>query len=332
MSQRSGLKAAVASLLFAVSAAATAAQQPAGPSAQTPAAPGDIVITQQKLNRDAVDDFVDDVTVDANGQIAMFRAPICPFVDGFVDWQNKEVEKRIRQSAEAVGLPAAKEKCSPNVVLMVAKDAGATLRKLSDKKPILFQGILPTEVRGLLRQKGPVWTWQTIVESGSDGRFAPSSSDYKTGSKGADGSGGAGGRFEDNASGFRTNIHSRVLKTTKPDMVASFILIDFDALEGLTLTQIADYATIRTLARTQAKPTLRQRTMLRLFDVPADRRADLDQLTAWDMAYLQALYRSSNAISANLQKGAITTEMRRRLARQGKAAPPPDTKPRGVRD
>lgn len=328
MRNRVGLAAGLGSLLLSVVGTPAAAVQGQGapPANSRTQQPGDIIVTHQTWPRDAFTDFVDDVTVDVNGQIAMFRAPICPFVDGFADSQNKQIEQRIRRVAEQIGLPAAKDKCSPNVVLMVANDAAATLRGLERKNPILFQGIVPSEVRGLMRQKGPVWTWQTILESPSDGRANPSSSEYKTGSGGAPSSAGGGGgytsRFEENASALRITSQSRIRKTTRPDLFASFILIDFDELAGLTLTQIADYATIRTLARTQPKPNLRQRTMLRLLDVPRDRRAELDQLTRWDIAYLQALYKSTNTVSASLQKSTITAEMRRRFA-SGTAAPQP---------
>jgi hypothetical protein len=220
---------------------------------------------------------------------------------------------------------------SPASLRSVAAPLVATIRTtlgehLAGEKPILFQGIVPTEVRGLLRQTGPVWTWQTIVESPSDGRSSPSSSDYKTSSGGAPSSAGGGGggssRFEENASALRLSTHSRILQTTRPDLLTSFMLIDFAAIKGLSPTQIADYAAMRTLARTQAKPSLRQRTMLRLFDIPPDWRAELDQLTVWDVAYLQALYKSTNRVAVSLQKGTITSEMRRRLAARGPGVQP----------
>lgn len=332
-SSRIVLSAGLGSLLLAVIATPAAALQ--GQGAVTAASrtqqPGEIVVTHQTWPRDAFTDFVDDVTADVNGQIAMFRAPICPFVDGFADSQNKQIEQRIRRIAQEIGLPAAKDKCSPNVVVMVAKDAAVRLRNLERKNPILFQGILPSEVRGLMRQKGPVWTWQTILENSADGRSAPSSSDYETSSSGASGAAGGGGgassQFESNLGVFRTTIQSRVRKTTRPDLFASFIMIDFDELAGLTPTQVADYATIRTLARTQPKATVQQRTMLRLLDVPRERRAELDQLTAWDIAYLQALYKSNNAVSATLQKSVITAQMRRRFA-PGSTVAQPAPRPR----
>lgn len=304
----------------------------AAPAAAVQAQQADeIVVTQERLNRDAVTDFVDDVTVDANGQIAMYRAPICPFVDGFVDAQNRKIEQRIRQVAQMVGVEVAQGKCSPNLVLMAASDGAATMRRLAREKPVLFQDIRPAEVRAMLRQEGPVWTWQTILESPADGRSSPSSSDYKTGSGGVQGVGGVGSSFEDNSSALRITTQSRVLKTTRSDLFASFMLIDFAAIEGLGPTQIADYAAIRTLARTRAMPSLRQRTMLRLFDIPPEWRAELDQLTVWDLAYLQALYKSSNRVSASLQKGAITTEMRRRLAART-VVPQPASRPRAAQN
>lgn len=318
------LRAGLGFLLLGAVASPAAAQQSAGGQPQVPSSQ-DIVVTQERLNRDAVVDFVDDVTLDANGQIAMFRAPICPFVDGFVESQNRKIEQRIRDVAKTAGVGVAEGRCSPNLVLMVASNGAATLRKLHKERPILFQGILPAEVRGVLRQKGPVWTWQTILESPSDGRSDPSSSDFRTGSGGVQGAGGASSRFEENASALRTTTQSRVLKTTRPDLFASFILIDFAAIQGLGPIQIADYAAMRTLARTQARPTLRQRTILRLFDIPREWRAELDQLTPWDVAYLQALYKSTNRVSASMQKSTITTEMRRRLA-----APQPGVQPAGV--
>ena len=93
----------------------------------------------------------------------------------------------------------------------------------------------------------------------------------------------------------------------------SFVVFDLAAIEGLTLLQIADHAAMRALARTSPAALPARRSILTLF---ADRDAGSDpagELTGWDIAYLAALYRTGNVVSAHQHQASIARTMRAEL-------------------
>ena len=71
--------------------------------------------------------------------------------------------------------------------------------------------------------------------------------------------------------------------------MASLVVIQLDALRGLTTTQLADYAAMRVFARTQ--PSRLQRstapTILNIIDTPMNAQVPLT-LTQWDLGFLRA--------------------------------------------
>jgi hypothetical protein len=75
----------------------------------------------------------------------------------------------------------------------------------------------------------------------------------------------------------------------REDIVGVLVLFDRDDVRSMTLSQLADYATMRGLARTRPVDGDGQKldTILALFDQDA---TPPDTLTAFDTAYLGALY------------------------------------------
>jgi hypothetical protein len=96
------------------------------------------------------------------------------------------------------------------------------------------------------------------------------------------------------------------------ELVSSFVLIAARAVAGLTLTQIADYAAMRALAKTRAPASTSGPTILRLFD-ENNASAKPAELTSWDLGYLRSLYLTDNRLTANSQEAAISAGIRRSL-------------------
>src|SRR5437764_14088814 len=105
------------SLLLTLSASALA---PSGspPSAPVVAEPNTILIIGTKPTRHAIHNFIDDLTVDTDGQMAMFEQPICPASFGLPQPYNRIVERRLREDAARVGLRTAGERCGANVIVI----------------------------------------------------------------------------------------------------------------------------------------------------------------------------------------------------------------------
>jgi hypothetical protein len=90
--------------------------------------------------------------------------------------------------------------------------------------------------------------------------------------------------------------HSKIYGATRNDIINAMVLFDRNAVRGLTLTQLADYAAFRALTRMLPQTSdTRADSIVSLFDGAGNRPAEL---TAFDRAYLGALYNGLGNIPA----------------------------------
>ena len=291
-------KSALAWLLLAAFATNAEAQdQPSG---------GDtIVVTGTKPTKDAVATYVGEVTAPVGDQIASFHDPICPGVFGLPDAYKSVVEGRLREIAAAVGLRTANGRCDPNLVVLVTDSGGTLIRKLRKERPDVFGGLSFAQVDEVLRAKGPVHSWQAFELRGADGRPLDRVSLIDMGHGPQPVSDGYILRGT-------TDVISRTSKSVRRDIVSAFISLDVDAIDGLTLTQIADYSAMRTLAKTRVPKGFSGPSILGLFE-PSSRDSAAPKLTKWDLAYLRELYATQANVSASSQRSAISGAIRRDL-------------------
>jgi len=287
----------------AASRAASAA--PGQPSAQAAERDDEIVVTGSRNGRAAVAAFVEAVTVETDDQIARFATPLCPASFGLPPEQNEAIEARLRAIAAYLGVGAAGGGCRPNVVVIVAEQGGDFVHRLRRERPELFNALALADIRAIMRQTGPVRAWQTVEPRGADGRpmrrisFVPSP--------------GGPPRYVPNGYELTGVVPSLTSRSTRQDLSLSFVVFDLDAIEGLTLLQIADHAAMRALARTGAIGLPARRSILTLF---SDRNAGgppAEEMTNWDAAYLHALYRTANIVAAAQQRSNISRTMTREL-------------------
>jgi hypothetical protein len=152
----------------------------------------------------------------------------------------------------------------------------------------------------LVLQQGPVTTWQ--VEGTLDANGVPVS---EAASKAR-------------PFGYKMIVStdsSRLRPASRPYFKAGFVVLEMNALVGITTTQLADYAAMRLF--TQSDPeeikTLSSPTILKLLDTPMGGSAPIT-LTAWDMSFLKGLYSSEGRQYANRQRSQIRHEMKRDIA------------------
>lgn len=282
----------------------------AGLAAPTLAMRGDatneIIVTGVRDGRDPIFAFIEEVTVETDGQIAKFAVPICPIAIGLPVGHAEVIEARIRQIADHLGLGAEEGPCRANVVVAVADEGGDFVRQLRRERPEVFAALELPDIRSIMRLRGPVRAWQVVEPRGIDGRPMERISFIQTGPSEPPRPVARGFML----TGVMPSITGRPIRQ---DIVHSFIVFDVDALEGLTLLQIADHAAMRALARTTAAPLQAGRSIITLF-ADRDRSAEAArELTSWDAAYLRALYRTSNAVTAHQQRGNLARTMRRDL-------------------
>lgn len=202
-----------------------------------------------------------------------FEAPLCPAVFGLRDSYASAIVARIRANATQLEIPAAPDGCTPNLLVAFMRDSRTFLAEFERKRPEMFHQIAASERDELLRQSAPVRVWTNI-----------------------------GLRWTGNGPppiGWpraRPSVRGQLARPAMPearDILSAVVLFDEEAVVGMTLEQLADYATMRGLSHTRpANGDEPLATILAMFSDGTDR------LTPFDIAYLRSLYYAQSNLSA----------------------------------
>lgn len=263
-----------------------AAQRPAAPPAQDPAGQ-DVVVTGTLEREQEIRDFVGALTaqVPMTGQLARFEDAICPAAYGLSGAAREAVVNRMRLVAAYVGLRVADRGCRANVLLMVTRDKAAFLRRLASRYPQFFDEE-ENSPRLVTAQPGPVSAWHATIALNADGQPMA-----------------VQGGFGVNRT---TRPQSRVAASARPAFTAAAVVVEAEALTGLTTTQLADYALMRGLARTDPHRLTAGSppSILSVIEAPADAQVPVT-ITRWDLGFLRGLYASQANLRGPQQRGEI---------------------------
>lgn len=283
--------------------AAVAMLQPTNAQTVPPEEGSPIVVTGRRNEADDMRDFVRAFTHTRPGVLpSRFEQTVCPAALGLHPLQATAVVRRMRRVAKEVGIPVAGERCAPNVVVMVTRDKQVFLEELKRKHAAYFGQLSWSQVRKLARQPGPAVAWQTegapISARGVELFYDPAYNAYvnKT-----------------------TDAPSRMTAGARPQYDGAVVVVERRALAGLTVTQLADYAAIRSFAGADPKrlgPTSLP-TILRVLEAPMGTAVPLS-MTQWDLAFLRGFYSAPRNINTAGQRSAIDRSMKKDLARARK--------------
>ena len=268
------------------------AQQAAPPP---PPADDAIVVTGERGKGSPEQRFVAAIAAPSNnGQLARFTDKVCPRSFGLGGENDEALARRIRKVAAAAHVPVADADCRPNLVVLFVQDRRQAIARWRVDRPDFFAGLAPSRIAALAGGGDPVASWQIVRVMGKDGRPI--------------------GKADSDMYDYMVNeqtVPSRLVSSIQIEFSASFVLIEQKTIGNASLTQIADYAAMRTLANTDAKAAAAQRlpTILSLFS--NDGEPVPLSVTQWDLAYLTALYDSPLAVRASMQKRAMGKQMTR---------------------
>jgi hypothetical protein len=301
------LAAAIAAL-----AAAPAIGQPNEPGAPT----SDIVVTG--VRPEQIQSFVEQVSAipPSINQIARWNDDICTSVAGASREQAQHIVDRISYRAEQVGLSPGGAGCQPNVYVFLAAESDSFARRLVDERKSLFAYYHEEHVVTLGQEaltqfidtpRAIRW-WHVIQTRGGDGD--------RLGSQQA-GNGSPPPPREmrapdaDSLSGTQAvrSQGTRLRSAERQDFNRVVVIVDGTRASGYPIDSLADYIAMVTLA--QIDPAAQTRdypTILNLFDEDPEKIAF--EMTNWDIAYLDGLYRATrNAASSTQQVREISRRM-----------------------
>ncbi len=265
-----------------------------------------IIVTGNRNIEKQISQFVKAMTPGSQtSNIAQFEADVCPAAIGFMPRQKILIERRLRRVAVAAGWRVQREGCAPNAVFFAAADKAKFIRSLRKSHPSLFGEMSPSEIRRLIEEPGPTAAWQVdeLLTAG--------------GARYAEPSGGNSPPLKPDLLSYsqKNNARaSRISTGTRRAVAASLLLVEESAFEGLTTTQIADYAAMRLFARTDPNsvpPGIS--SILTIVDAPAEREVPVT-LTEWDLSFLRALHASPKSLFSAAQRGEIAHRMARELS------------------
>jgi hypothetical protein len=270
-----------------------------------PRDPSDIIVQGERDRDKQISHFIRSLTpAPVRGQTSRFESGICPAVAGLPDGQQVNIARRIRRVAQAAGIAVEKPGCDPNLVLIVTNDKAALLKKLARQRPDYFPGWSSGRLRDLERDRYPVAAWHIETSVESDGRLMPVVTV------------GSSQNGVPSDAGWTTEMASRLTTVSHRAFIAAVVVVQADALAGLTTTQLADYAAMRALVRTE--PTKfgqsGDSTILSIIDTPMGKPVPLT-LTAWDLSFIRAFYASSRNSYVEYQRSEMQRLMKRNLDR-----------------
>lgn len=277
-------------LSLAVAHPASAQQQVPEPESE------EVVVTGVRDVERQARDFVDALTpARVRGQIARFEGNACPAAYGLNAGQKAVVEARLRRLAEAAGAPLGNMGCSPNAILMVVDDKRSFLAELRRRHPHYFGALTPREVRRLVGASGPVAAWQLNGTVDARGISVEDTGDAAS---------------AETRSARNFDAPSRITPHVRPAFQATALVVERGALQGLTTTQLADYAAMRLLARTEPERLAGSsaNSILTIIDAPMGSAVPIT-LTTWDLAFLRGLYAGNDNLYAAEQRSQIRRRM-----------------------
>jgi hypothetical protein len=201
-----------------------------------------------------------------------FEGPVCPGIVGLRNDAAEVMVGRIRANLESFGRRLAEPgRCEPNLIVAVVQDGQDFMAQMRRNNGWVFAELSRSERDVVFGETGPARAFLRIRARTRDGMPIP--------------------RREALTDLPRTTMwmaHSKIYTATRNDILSALVLFDRDAIRGLTIDQLADYATFRAL--TQKLPenaNARSASILALFDGGADGPAGL---TEFDRIYLGKLY------------------------------------------
>lgn len=192
------------------------------------------------------------------------------------------------------------EGCGPNLFVLVTADKKKLLDEMRRVNDEAFGSLSSDKIRALYRQPGASVVWHSEGPPiGRDGKEAA---------------------FDD-SKGYYINQTTEAATRTNSGGTRQFasatVVVERRALDGLTVTQLADYVALR--AYTGADPARltsdKVPSILTVLDAPADAEVPAS-LTAWDLAFLDGFYGMARGLNSSSQRSVIADAVEKQVTKR----------------
>jgi hypothetical protein len=259
-------------------------------------------LTPEEARRQAVDFVRATGVAPGMQQAARWADPVCPRVLGLQGEYARIVETRMRRIAEEAGVAVARQPCDTNIAVSFVGDAGAMVRRIAQRSPRRLAEVPVTDRDTLIEGVAPIRWWYSTDLTTRDGMAARAVPNGFTGGEGAEG----GGSMLPANVPITLQYNSSIISTQGVRVLTTAtVIVDVDAVEGMTLDAVTDYVAMVAFAEIRARVPAPAGSVLALFEPEAPTAG----LTDRDRTFLSALYRLPLDRRAHSQRGFLVREL-----------------------
>ena len=265
-------------------------------AAQEEAAPTDPIVVEG--TREKIRDQIRSILEPSGGQLSSFGRGFCPLIIGFDAEWSAHLDTLIRANAKEFGLRPLDKGCTPTAIVIFTDEPQELIQGLRKKMPSLFETLYLPEIRRIANTERTSYSWRATGPVGRDGDLPTS------------------GSFDGDANGvpvINAFSSSRLRSPTNYEIFNSYLIVDITKTPGMTLQQIADFATMNLLLDLEEEAVSKAPagSILSLFDAEDPTKVS-PGLSTFDRSLLTNLYAAENkARSASRQASTIAAAMTR---------------------
>lgn len=280
---------------IALAAAAAITSPAAAQTKDQPAQTGDEIVVEG--TRQEVRNQLKAILEPSGGMLSRFDRGFCPIVIGFDAEWTVMLDDLIRANARDLGIEPQEKGCTPTAVVIFSDQPQELVQGLRKKMPLLFETLYVREIERIIDKKRTSYSWRATSEVARDGSVTTSL--------------GALNDQLSNAPVIRSFSASRLYSPTEYKIFNSYLILDITKTPGMTLQQIADFASMNLLLDLdeEAVSNAPAGSILALFDAQ-DPAAITPGFSAFDRGLLKSLYSAEDlARNVSRQTGRLAAEM-----------------------
>jgi hypothetical protein len=209
--------------------------------------------------------------------LARWNIALCPLVVGLQPAQAESLRVRLLEIASAAGAPIAPQPCEANFAVIASTKPNEVLKGWYKRDYHIFGDAIQPRIQMFLDASDPIRVWYNTTHQ------VANALPYSSAIAGLSTKGSLNVPVNNHASA--SNIVSNEIRS----IASVVVVIDSGRTQGVSINELADYVAMVGLAETEHTMDVSSApTILRLFST-SDRPAP-SGLSAWDAAFLRALY------------------------------------------
>ena len=231
-----------------------------------------------------------------SGQLSRREGKFCPRIVNFPEEYLMRIENLVRENAAKAGIDVEDRPCLADAFAIFAREPSKFIAGVDKAYPGVFDSLYKPEKTRLMEEERAVYSWSLELTMDKYGQpfltDPPQVADIDIG---------------------------RLTRNVRRDISGTYLVIDIDRTEGMTLRQLADFITMHMLIDFTERATrdAADDSILRLFEIDDPRQAPL-AMSPMDAALIEAIYaQPNNNVSARMMRGRITDYIAKKLRDDG---------------